>query len=157
MILDLVDENDPILSQIIDESKISPELSDISNNMIETMTTRQGLGLSANQVGLNIRMFVMIRHTSDVLVCVNPKIKRQSNEMKISKEGCLSFPGLSVLIKRPEMIVLQFQTVEGEDKEIVLANIDARVALHEVDHLNGIKFYSRANLYHKEKAFKNRS
>ena len=69
-------------------------------------------------------------------------------------EGCLSFPGLFVKVKRPETIVLHWETEEGSECEETFDGITSRILQHEVDHLNGITFIKRANRFHLEQARK---
>ena len=69
-------------------------------------------------------------------------------------EGCLSFPGLFVKIKRPDTIQLQWETEEGTECDQQFDGITARILQHEIDHLNGITFLNRANRFHLEQARK---
>ena len=120
-----------------------------------------GLGLSANQVGLPYRMFVMrTMHEGDeeskVLPYYNPKLTRVSQETDLMKEGCLSFPDLFLMIKRSKTIEFTYQDETGEEKSAVLEGIGARCVQHEIDHLNGILFLQRASRLKLERAMKAR-
>jgi len=101
-----------------------------------------GLGLSANQCGVAERMFVI--GTDDFqLVCINPKVIDQGPAVK-DKEGCLSFPGLFLNLERPSWIEAEFTDEFGEVKQVKLHGLSARCFLHELDHLNGIRYTNYA-------------
>ena len=98
-----------------------------------------GVGLSANQVGLNMRVFVM--GTEDVRMNVfNPTITEFSSEEGHVNEGCLSYPGLTLGVKRPTDIKVKFQNDKGEWCEMQLGGITARIFQHEYDHMEGKSF-----------------
>ena len=135
--------------------------AEIAKNMAEAMDKFGGLGLSANQVGLPYRMFVMrTMHEGDekskVLPYYNPKLTRVSQETDLMKEGCLSFPDLFLMIKRSKTIEFTYQDETGEEKSAVLEGIGARCVQHEIDHLNGILFLQRASRLKLERAMKAR-
>ena len=135
--------------------------AEIAKNMAEAMDKFGGLGLSANQVGLPYRMFVMrTMHEGDeeskVLPYYNPKLTRVSQETDLMKEGCLSFPDLFLMIKRSKTLDFTYQDETGEEKSAVLEGIGARCVQHEIDHLNGILFLQRASRLKLERAMKAR-
>ena len=135
--------------------------AEIAKNMAEAMDKFGGLGLSANQVGLPYRMFVMrTMHEGDeeskVLPYYNPKLTRVSQETDLMKEGCLSFPDLFLMIKRSKTIEFTYQDETGEEKSAVLEGIGARCVQHEIYHLNGILFLQRASRLKLERAMKAR-
>jgi len=112
-----------------------------------------GLGLAANQVGVPYRVFAM-RGSPENFVCFNPRIVQPSAENIILEEGCLSFPGLLVKVKRPKHIRVRFTTPNGDTKTETFIGMTARVFQHELDHLDGRLYFNRANKYHKEIAMK---
>ena len=117
------------------------------------------MGLSANQVGLPYRMFVMKTMVDGEAVnkpYFNPELVRVSQETDLMKEGCLSFPDLYLMIKRSSTIELKYQDVEGKEHTVMLEGIGARCVQHEVDHLNGIIFLQRASRLKIERAMKSR-
>lgn len=116
----------------------------LTNLMLQRMKELGGIGLSANQVGLNIRMFVM--GVGDVTYSIfNPEIIKQStNEISLD-EGCLSFPGIFVKVKRPDEVTVRYQTPKGEYKEETFHGLTCRVFLHEFDHMEGITFNKRVS------------
>lgn len=142
---DLVGEDDPILRKKIEPFDFSSDFDakEISNRMIQTLKTHRGYGLSANQCGLNHRVFVMGAE-DNFLTLFNPEITFSSNEIIHLEEGCLSFPFMFVSISRPKTVKVKYQTETGEYKEAQYDGISARVVQHEIDHLNGITFDARA-------------
>jgi peptide deformylase len=138
----LVTENDVILKQIIEEYDfdICPVIDKaIVELMFTTMKTNNGIGLAAQQIGQNLRGFVMIINDEE-FVCVNPVIIEQSEEMIISKEGCLSFPNLTLSVKRPAGISVSYKNETGIMQNRLFDGVYARCFCHELDHLNGITF-----------------
>jgi peptide deformylase len=121
--------------------------------MVNLMHEKTGIGLAANQVGLPYRVF-SLRASPENLVCFNPRIVNSSNETTILEEGCLTYPGLWVKIKRPKEVRVRFQLPNGDTRTETFKGLTARAFQHEMDHLNGILFYNRANKYHREIAFK---
>jgi peptide deformylase len=103
-----------------------------------TMKLYSGLGLSANQCGIAERMFV-VGTDEFQLVCLNPKVLAFGPTEK-DKEGCLSFPGLFLNIERPSWIEVEFTDENGTVNQTRLDGISARCFLHELDHLDGIKY-----------------
>jgi peptide deformylase len=124
----------------------------LAKELTESLLTHKGLGLSANQIGLQSRACVIL--SNPVLVLFNPRIVDFSETQVLLDEGCLSFPGLVVPVKRSESIRCRFEQPNGETVTRVFNGMTARVIQHEIDHLDGILFYDRANPYHKDKAFK---
>lgn len=125
---------------------------ELANKLIETMLAGDALGVSANQIGLPYRVFVM--HSSPTLVCFNPKIVDHSTEEILLEEGCLSFPDLFVKVKRPRMIRARFTDANGHTHTKKLDGMSARIFQHELDHLDGVLFYQRAGTIHRDQAFK---
>lgn len=120
--------------------------------LIEKMKSMRGIGLSANQVGLPYRVFVM--ESVPAITCFNPRIVEVSNETITMEEGCLSYPGLYVKIKRPKAIKARYFDVTGEGITREFDGITARCFLHELDHMDGIDFLQRANAVHRNRAMK---
>lgn len=128
--------------------------TEIATKLLRVMMSHSGIGLAANQCGLDYRFFVM--KSSPNIACFNPLIVDVSSDEVLMEEGCLSFPNLIIKIKRPEVIKLRYQTPNGEVTTQVFNGITARIVQHELDHLDGILFYTRANLFHRQRAFKNK-
>jgi peptide deformylase len=124
------------------EGDIVPQM--LSNMMIDRMKELGGIGLSANQVGLDIRMFVM-GHGETLYTIFNPEIITTSNDLVSLDEGCLSFPGVYLKISRPSSVYVRFQNVKGERREETLSGLTARIFLHEYDHMIGVTFKERVS------------
>lgn len=128
------------------------DTAQLSMDLAKFMMDNNGIGLAANQVGLPYRVFVM--RGTPILACFNPRIVDYSQEEIYLEEGCLTYPGLYVKIKRPKKIKCRYTMPNGETITQVFDGMTARVFQHELDHLNGIDFLSRATLYHREQAKK---
>ena len=153
MILDLVDHRDPILRQELEPFNFTnPPVNplDLVTDLAETMLHHNGIGISANQCGLPYRVFVL--SGSELIPCFNPKIVDISSEMIYLDEGCLSFPGLYVKIKRPRKIKVRYTEPNGNTTTRVFDGITARVFQHELNHLDGKVFTDLATVYHLQQA-----
>ncbi len=128
------------------DSNINPE--HLEEDMIELMQRSRGIGLSANQVGIESRVFVMQPQELDdkrAFALFNPILLEQSEEEIASDEGCLSFPDLFLQVKRPKKIKAQYVDKHQNICIIELTGIDARCFLHELDHLNGVCFTEKVS------------
>lgn len=106
------------------------------------MLQHRAVGLAANQVGYQKRLFVM--HTDGILrYCFNPEILDMSSEVKFELEGCLSYPKSYLEVARPLQITVQYKDSQGGNKIETLEGLSARCYLHELDHLNGITMHQR--------------
>jgi len=152
MILNLVTPNDPILHNPVEEfDPSSIDLEDVVASMFATMYHYRGVGLSANQVGLPYRMFVM--GTPDMeLVFINPKIRSLSGDLEVAEEGCISHPGLFIKIKRHQEVRLMHSNMQGQSQALTYKGMTARIIQHEMDHLDGVDYQRRANRIHLERA-----
>lgn len=129
---------------------------EIEKNMAEAMDKFGGIGLSANQVGLPYKMFVMKTADKGTVGFFNPKLTKASQETDLMKEGCLSFPDIYLMIKRSKTIEFEYQDSDGEKHTLVLDGLAARCVQHEIDHLNGVIFLQRASRLKLERALKAR-
>jgi peptide deformylase len=129
---------------------------DIEKNLSEVMDKFGGLGLSANQVGLNARVFVMRTADKGTVAFFNPELTKVSQETELLKEGCLSFPDIYLMIKRSKQVEMKYCDSDGEVHVIMLEGLGARCVQHEIDHLNGIIFLQRASQLKIERALKAR-
>lgn len=118
------------------------EMSNLIKRLKMTMKLYGGIGLSANQCGIYERVFV-IGTDQFQIVCINPKVLEVSQEIKKDNEGCLSFPGLFLKVPRPISVHAEFMDEFGETRRMWLDGITARCYLHELDHMNGVKFTSK--------------
>lgn len=124
-----------------------------AQTLIKFMYDKNGLGLAANQVGTPYRIFAM-RGSPENFVCYNPKIVERSQREILLEEGCLSYPNLIVKIKRPESIRVRFSTPNGDTLTKQFTGMTARVFQHEYDHLDGVRFYDKANRFHRDQAMR---
>ena len=145
MIRDLVKSDDKILHRRIKPCGVNVDRHFISKTLIENMFHHEGCGLSANQIGMDIRAFAMIRDIeyNDVIVCFNPRIISRSNDCVWCEEGCLSFPDQFINVHRPDKIIVKYEDEDGKDHKISLSGFASRVFQHEFDHLNVIDFTER--------------
>lgn len=155
MKLHLIDNKDPILHTELlafdfDNPPVVP--LDLVSNLAETMLEEGGVGISANQCGLPYRVFVM--NADELIPCFNPKVVDASTETVYLEEGCLSYPGLYVKIKRPRRIKVRYTEPNNKTITRVFEGMTARIFLHELDHLNGIAHINRASRLHLEQARK---
>ena len=157
MIHDLVPYNDPILKQELEQFDFTNPPTDpiqLAHDLAETMLANNGLGLSANQMGLPYRVFAI--KAEKILVCFNPKIVDTSEETIYLEEGCLSYPNLFIKVKRSKTIKIRYTEPNGNTLTTTFSGLTARVALHEYDHMNCIVYTQRANRLHLEQAKKNK-
>ena len=107
MILDLIPEDNQILHQKVKKCSYNLDRKKLSKTLVENMMHHEGLGLSANQIGIPERAFAMIRNIeyNEIIVCFNPKIIKMSTKKSVMEEGCLSYPELFLDVVRPSEIV----------------------------------------------------
>ncbi len=114
----------------------------MAEEMLQIMYDAPGRGLAAPQVGVTERMFVMDASwkegTHSPRVVINPEVKWASDETEVAEEGCLSIPDTLCLVRRPMQIELHWQGPDGTPREAKMHGVEARIALHELDHLDGI-------------------
>jgi peptide deformylase len=137
-ILPLYDENHPMLSMKLEEfdfNNAPAKPSKIAGDLLATMRAYNGIGLSANQCGLPFRVFVMEPN----FVCFNPRVVAMEGVSR-DKEGCLSFPGLWLYVDRPMMIEAEYEIASGVTTKHRFEGLTARCFMHELDHMNGIKY-----------------
>lgn len=129
---------------------------EVEKNLSEAMERFGGIGLSANQLGLDYRVFVMRTADSGIKAFFNPEVTKLSKETEMMKEGCLSFPDIYLMIKRPKAIEFEYTDSDGERHTLQLEGLGSRCVQHELDHLNGIIFLQRASRFKIERALKAR-
>jgi len=117
-------------------------LIEIVNQMKKIMLANNGVGLAANQVGLNLSLFIA-RPKEKFYVFVNPSIVSYSEE-EIKEEGCLSLPNKWGLVKRYNKVKINYQDLRGRKKTLKASGLLAHIIQHEVDHLNGLLFIDKA-------------
>ena len=148
--MNIVKFPDSILRQRMPEFDFSNPIMDpveLEKNMIQVMLASDGIGLAANQVGIETRMFVMGHRDNPeaAQAFFNPVVTANTAEMADIEEGCLSFPGIYVKIKRPTKIKARWQNSRGEFEEGEFDGYNCKCFLHEYDHLEGIVFQDRVS------------
>ncbi|MBU1131273.1 peptide deformylase [Patescibacteria group bacterium] len=125
----------------------SKEVQQFIPELIETMIKKDGLGLAAPQVGKNINI-IAVRMDSGSHVFINPAILWKNWFKKnVIEEGCLSFPGIFGLIKRPRTIWIKYYQPDGKLKIVKLSGLSSVIFQHEIDHLRGILFIDKIFKY----------
>ena len=145
MILKLTPNKHPILHERVKPCSEDLDRHEMSRILKENMIHYEGIGLSANQIGIGERVFVMILNveTEETITCFNPRIIKRYDDNVWCEEGCLSFPDEIINIHRPNRIVVKYEDEYKKDHKIKLDGLAARVFLHEFDHLEGIVFTER--------------
>ena len=117
----------------------------LSKILIDNMIHYEGIGISANQIGIWERAFAMVRdlENNEVMVCFNPRIIKSYAEEVEMEEGCLSYPDLFLKVKRPDRIVVKYEDVDKKVHKVKLSGLASRVFQHEYDHMEGIDFTQR--------------
>ncbi len=149
----IVKYGDPILRQKLkptDFEKLRPVLPQLLQDMEETCLSVRGVGLSANQIGLDYRLAVILIPESEKknaplkrIVIINPEILETHGEV-VEEEGCLSLPGLWVEIPRAADVTVRFLDENGEAKKVRARGLLAKAFQHEIDHLDGKLFIDYA-------------
>jgi len=148
--MNIVKFPDTILRQRVPDFDFNNPVMDpikLEKSMIETMLKHDGIGLAANQVGILTRVFVMGHRDNPeaAQAFFNPTIIANATEIADIEEGCLSFPGIYVKIKRPTKIKAQWQNRQGIIEEGEFDGYNCKCFLHEYDHLEGIVFQDRVS------------
>lgn len=137
----LVDKRDPIIRQVLEKFNFTNPPEDpvaLAYKLCDTMIINNGIGLAANQIGLNYRVFAM--RTEPLTVCFNPLIVDRSTKQTILEEGCLTFPGFFVKVPRADIIKVRYTEPNGQTVTKKFAGMTARIFQHEMDHLDGKLF-----------------
>ena len=145
MILQLTPNTHPILHERVKPCSKDLDRREMSRILKENMMHYEGVGLSANQIGIGERVFIMVLNmeTEETITCFNPRIIKRYDDNVWCEEGCLSFPDEIINVERPDRIVVKYEDEDGKDHKIKLSGMAARVFLHEFDHLEGIVFTER--------------
>jgi peptide deformylase len=132
------------------------DFDDDLRRLVERMTAlmhdAQGVGLAATQVGVIRRLFVFEPDEDGPRTVVNPVIVERSDESAADEEGCLSLQGVRVPVERAASLVLEGKNENGDDVRYSLDGYGARVAQHELDHLDGVLIIDRTNDEHRKMA-----
>ncbi len=137
---DIVHYGDQILRKVCKPVRNFEILPDIVEGLFETMYEAEGIGLAANQVALDMNLFVIDLNSEDyaeIYTFVNGKIINSRGE-SLLEEGCLSLPEIRLEVKRPEFITFRYEDLNGQEKIQDFEGLAARAIQHEMDHLNGV-------------------
>ena len=143
----IVKYGDPVLRKKAAKiTKIDEHVVKLAESMTAVLHAAKGVGLAANQVGVQEKLCVIDTGRGDkkgeVLCLINPEVTA-SEGSAVFEEGCLSFPEIFAEIDRPAKVTVSFKDLKGKDKEVTAEGILARVLQHEIDHLNGVLFVDR--------------
>lgn len=128
---------DPVLNKVSKEVKeVTPRLQDLIDDMFETMYEANGVGLAAPQVGILKRIVVIDTTGEDPILLINPRIVATSGE-QTGNEGCLSVPGKSGIVTRPNYVKVIAQDEDLNEIEVEGEELLARALCHEIEHLDG--------------------
>ena len=144
-IKELVEPEHQLFHHRIQSCSYNLDRHHLSRVLIDNMIHHNGIGISANQIGIWERAFAMVKdiENNEVMVCFNPRIiKSYSKEVEM-EEGCLSYPELFLKVKRPDKIVVKYEDENKKTHKIKLQGLASRVFQHEYDHMEGIDFTQR--------------
>ena len=144
--------NEFLEKQVVPFNFDTMDADKISKEMIQMMLKYKGVGLASNQVGIDAQIFVM--GEENPITVINPMVTEVGTEKIEMEEGCLSFPGLYMKVKRPSVVSVQYLDTKQKECIIKLEGFHARVFLHEFDHLQGITFDQRVSKLRLEMAKK---
>ena len=142
MIKELIKSENSLLHRRIDSCSYNLNRQELSKILIDSMIHHNGVGLSANQIGISERVFVMIRDIefNEIIVCFNPQIIKTYKEEVEMEEGCLSYPNLFLKITRPKKIIVKYEDADKKIHKLKLDELASRIFQHEYDHMEGITY-----------------
>jgi peptide deformylase len=123
--------------EVIDESTIQ-----LLDDLYDTMVENDGVGIAAPQINVGLRVAI-VELGEDILEMINPVVLETRGEEEEDIEGCLSFPDLFGMVKRPTYVKIEASDREGRIYELEAEEFEARCILHEIDHLDGVLFDSK--------------
>jgi peptide deformylase len=133
-------------------SDFDDDLRRLVDRLTELMHDAQGVGLAATQVGVLRRVFVFEPDEDGPRIVVNPTIVTLGDELESDGEGCLSLQGVRVPVERPTTLTIAGKNQDGEDVSYELSGYEARIAQHELDHLDGVLIIDRTDEEHRKEA-----
>ena len=132
----------------VEVTDFNHDLRQLAEDMLETMYAAPGVGLAAPQVGVNLRLIVVDptggEKQGHQLILANPEVVERQGHQK-EEEGCLSFPGITTAVDRPEKVRIKGRDLEGSGVELEAEGLMARALCHEIDHLDGVLFIDRVS------------
>ena len=144
-IKELVEPEHQLFHHRINSCSYNLDRHHLSRVLIDNMIHHEGIGISANQIGIWERAFAMVRdlENNEVMVCFNPRIIKSYSEEVEMEEGCLSYPELFLKIKRQDKIIVKYEDEDKKTHKMKLQGLASRVFQHEYDHMEGIDFTQR--------------
>ena len=151
----LLEPNNILLRTTMELSK-DCDREKVRQDLIDSMEHYQGVGLSANQIGVAERVFIMYEdvNTRKILTCFNPKIVETSKEEISINEGCLTYPGVWLMVKRPIAIKVEFEDEKGKKHKRTFDDLSSRIFQHEYDHMEGTDFTQKVSRLKIDRAMK---
>ena len=143
----LVSVTDPILKEPLGPCSDDIDRKDVQFRLNNAMMHYKGIGLSAPQIGIKERVFIMYSDIKkkETIICFDPMITAYGVEMIIMDEGCLTWPGLWLKIERSEGIRCIYYDVNGELVQVEMHGLESRIFQHEYDHMEGTNFTQRVS------------
>lgn len=141
-------------------TEITEEIKQLAADMIATLDHHNGVGLAAQQVGKAVRLFVLRNYIEDEnghfhlgppRVYINPKLSSPEGELWVNAEGCLSIPGIRGNVYRPYRITVEATDINGQLFTETAEGENARVRMHENDHINGVLYIDRMDPHDRKK------
>ena len=137
---------DPVLRMRAHEvESVDADVQRLVERMIDLMRDAHGVGLAATQVGILRRVFVFEAEEQPARAVVNPVVVNPSEETEVGEEGCLSLQEVRVPVERAVSVAVEGRDEKGEAVRLELAGLAARVAQHEIDHLDGVLILDRTD------------
>ena len=141
----LLFEGDPQLNKVSREvTEVTDRIKILLDDLVDTMRSEGGVGLAAPQVGVLRRVCVVEADEGEVYEFINPVLIEQEGD-QYGSEGCLSVPGYYGDVHRPQRVVVEAMDREGKIQRYEAEDFKARAFCHEIDHLDGILYTSKAD------------
>ena len=152
----LLEPNNLILRTHMESVSKDCNREKVRQDLIDSMEHYQGVGLSANQIGIMERVFIMYENVDirKILTCFNPKILETSKEQILMDEGCLTYPGVWLKVKRPYAVLFEYEDEKGEKHQKELVGLPSRIFQHEYDHMEGTDFTQKVSRLKIDRAMK---
>ena len=155
----LIEAENPMMRVRLSGCSSDLDRNDVEEKLSDSMKQYNGIGLSANQIGIMERVFIMYSDVKkrETITCFNPKIVTQSDTKILMDEGCLTYPGLWLKVKRPDGIEVEYEDKNGEIQNQAMFGLECRIFLHEYDHMEGTNFTQKVSKIKLNRALKRRS
>ena len=152
----LLENGNPILKVSLSGLSEDLDRETLTENLVETMREYKGIGLSASQCAVMERVFVMYSDIKEqkIMACYDPHILEYSEKTVLMDEGCLTYPGLWLKVRRPISIKACWEDTKGTKGEYELFGLEARIFQHEYDHMEGTDFTQKVSRLKIDRAMK---